>query len=122
DLESARESGDTSRTVSLLDAVSEWLWSLHSSTWQPSPDELAESLEADIDTVEAATLVSADSAQRLQRILGSLPVKRIPMARCHGDFNPNNILISGESQVAGVVDWEYSQIGCALFDLFSIYR
>ena len=49
-------------------------------------------------------------------------MKRVPVARCHGDFNPNNILISAESQVAGVVDWEYSQIGCALFDLFSIYR
>lgn len=40
---------------------------------------------------------------------------KLPRAICHGDFHPLNVIWSG-TEVAAVIDWEFSGIRPALFD------
>jgi len=39
----------------------------------------------------------------------------------HGDFRPDNILISGE-RIVGIIDWEFSHSGCSYMDIGNLLR
>ena len=39
----------------------------------------------------------------------------------HGDFNPNNILVSDDS-IVGVLDWEFAHSGCSSMDVGNLMR
>jgi Ser/Thr protein kinase RdoA (MazF antagonist) len=39
----------------------------------------------------------------------------------HGDFRPDNILVSGDS-IVGILDWEFSHSGCSYMDMGNLMR
>ena len=39
----------------------------------------------------------------------------------HGDFRPDNILVSGDS-IVGILDWEFAHSGCAYMDIGNLMR
>ncbi|TLD69804.1 aminoglycoside phosphotransferase family protein [Phragmitibacter flavus] len=39
----------------------------------------------------------------------------------HGDFGPNNILISGDN-IVGILDWEFAHSGCSYMDIGNLLR
>jgi aminoglycoside phosphotransferase (APT) family kinase protein len=64
---------------------------------------------------------SKSAAQVFSRALATERVSKaieMPLAYIHGDFNPHNIMISGEK--LGVFDWEESLVGLPLIDIFHL--
>jgi thiamine kinase-like enzyme len=62
---------------------------------------------------------SKSVAQMFSRALATEKVSKaieMPLTYIHGDFNPHNIMISGEK--LGVFDWEESSIGLPFIDVF----
>jgi aminoglycoside phosphotransferase (APT) family kinase protein len=116
----AERQGDSKCVANLLKRACDWLWRLHQETWtEPLPDFSAQCL-ADIALIQERKLLSETEIESLLRHIA--PVRECPgiFARAHGDFNPNNLLLPPADYPLGVVDWEHSTPGCALFDLFQL--
>lgn len=97
----------------LLERACDWLWLLHSSTWTGQTCRLMP-----VGPVHYAFLEDDALIAELREYLA--PAFELPLAQayCHGDFHPNNMLLSPGKDRIGVVDWEYSQPYYPLFDLF----
>jgi len=39
----------------------------------------------------------------------------------HGDFRPDNILVSGDA-ITGIIDWEFAHSGCSYMDIGNLLR
>ena len=106
----------------ILDRVFDWLYALHSSTWLEPDPAFTRPARSDLQTLIDLDLLSGESAAHIRSVVEpALEEGALKAAFCQGDFNANNVLISGPGTVS-VVDWEYSGPGPALFDLFSMAR
>lgn len=114
------------RFTALLTSAFEKLWELHSATW-------AEQTHADAMTARLHTSWTGDMALLVeneditweeavveQKTLKTLVGLSRSIAFCHGDYNPNNLLLPSPTGSVTIVDWEYGTLGCALFDLFQM--
>ena len=118
----AELSDRTARTETVMDRLFEWAWRLHASTTSDPAPGFADLVSSDLQLICEAKLVSAESASFLSDWLDHGLESGIKFAFRHGDFNPNNVLIGEDGAPSGVVDWEYSGIGPAVFDVFSMLR
>lgn len=69
--------------------------------------------------------VEEDSVAHLKHLLGQHNDILDSFDSCHnlvhGDFRPDNILVSGDS-IVGVLDWEFAHSGCSYMDVGNLLR
>ncbi|MGJ8673795.1 phosphotransferase family protein [Rubritalea sp.] len=67
---------------------------------------------------EATLLALKDLVERHLDLLHSFDASHNLV---HGDFRPDNILVSGDS-ITGVLDWEFAHSGCSYMDIGNLLR
>ncbi len=112
----------TSRSAEVIDRLFDWVWRLHSATTAEPTAGHADSVASDLKFLRESEVVSQDSGAFLSDWVDYAIKSGIGFAFRHGDFNPNNILIDENGEPSGVVDWEYSVVGPAVFDVFTMLR
>lgn len=116
----AERQGDRACVANLLRHACDWLWGLHQATWMPSLPEFSAQRVADIALLQERRLLPETESEALLRHTDPSAEPPDIFARAHGDFNPNNLLLPPSDYPLGVVDWEHSGPGFALFDLFQL--
>lgn len=119
--ELASEHG-AARISTIMDGVFDWLWRLHSATWTDTDPAFRAAVASETRQVLETDLIRPESAAYLAELIDPVATTGLPSAFCQGDFNSNNVLIAENGLPSGVVDWEYSGPGPAVFDLFSMLR
>jgi aminoglycoside phosphotransferase (APT) family kinase protein len=114
----AERRGLPERAAAVLDHATSWLWRLHEPTWQPVTEEFRTRCAADVEVLTGRGFLQPDEASSVLSLADEAARGALPYAWCHGDFNPNNLLLRQDGESIGVVDWEYAGPGCALFDLY----
>jgi aminoglycoside phosphotransferase (APT) family kinase protein len=116
----AERQGDSQCVANLLRRACDWLWGLHQATWTQSRPDFSAQRVADIALLQERRLLLETEVEALLRHTAPAREHLDLFARMHGDFNPNNLLLPPSDYPLGVVDWEYSRPGFALFDLFQL--
>lgn len=103
-----------------------WLWRLHcqTSSLRISEGSLRNretSLGRSICALHDEGFISASQKRSLFEALRIAAGQAMPVARVHGDFNPNNVLVDRRNGLS-VIDWEFSGPGWSLWDLFTLAR
>jgi aminoglycoside phosphotransferase (APT) family kinase protein len=114
----AERRGAADRQASIFEKAASWLWRLHESTWEPSGGRFLARCKADIDVIAGSGFLTPERERVALSLLEAASAVPVPFAWCHGDYNPNNLLLKQNGESIGVIDWEYAGADCALFDLF----
>ena len=99
-------------SVFLLRQYGKCLAQIHKLSPTPGYEARSEFYELEQEEVEL-------EFPRFQSVVRWLENNRPPFRRevfCHGDYNPDNVLLGG-GEITGVLDWEYAGFGWCEFDV-----
>lgn len=121
----ARDRGDHEKAARLLRTAYQWLEDFHRAFRHEEPGTLAERFLEDLNLRIASPSMAAALPPEFFGLLGhlsaSICVHALPWGRIHGDFNPYNVILTNADPPAvGVIDWDGSEPGCQLWDVFQM--
>ena len=109
--------------VSLMQELQQHPWRLHSVAHQmaqlqvqinqtPAPAGLPSQHEQMIRNIDRSSDLSENEKDQIKAVLSSLPEEKM---FCHGDFHPDNVILSAKGPV--IIDWLTAASGSAAGDL-----
>lgn len=120
----ARDEGHLDHLAKLFRIAADWIWSLHDQCDRFTAHQaecILQHAQRAVSILMSTGIVSPPQAEWLLDAARAADVSSMPVARIHGDFNPNNALLDGDGSLY-VIDWEFSGPGWPLYDLFTLAR